>query len=995
MHTDDQRALVWDLTTTSGLDLIANGDFSVDANWVKGDHWSIANNYAKYAQYKPVFNANSTSVVHYGNDTITINGHNFSDGDEVTYLNGGGVNIGGLTTGTNYFIVNSTTNTFKLAATSGGTSINFTAPASIVFNGDTEKDTTDDKIVFTHPFSNGDKVTYNATAIISGNTDIGGLVTGTDYFVINATASDFQLAATSGGSAIDLTPDLNVSFDPNGIVTSPTTNTVTVANVGGVNKFHFNGVTAPTLTLIRGTTYTFDMSDVSNTNHPLIFQENGISYTSGVTTTGVAGQPGASVTFAVPLTAPDVGLTYLCSIHGAAMGNTITTVANAGGPIDYATETITIVNHGLANGNEVTYSNGGGTDIGGLTTGTNYFVIGATTDTFQLAATSGGSAINLTNPGGSLGTNHSFDLVIGQSHILELNIGSTHQLQKQNFGNLTQVASGLVAIPDEQDTHDLSITLLDPNSDVDDAVTPNVSVKVTGVSSTTELVNQTLSTGVNSFRFGADDTQVIIEIIPAATDTPDFYIDNVTLQQQTVMEPVVNAPINNKGIVVTEERFLMCIGAGGNSRKIAWSDKEDFNTWTAAPTNEAGDIELATAGQCMQAVRTRGGTIIITDTDTHLATYVGPPYVYSVTRIATNSGAVSRLSAVAVDEGCFWYGQENFFHFDSNTVNTLKCDVHDYVFGDFNEAQQSKVWGMSVGSHSEIWWFYCSSNSTEIDRYVAYDYVDGHWLIGNLSRTSGVSRGVFAYPFMTGSYENITEILNVTVANDSGNKFYVSGYNGSAPALTLIKGNTYRFDQSDPTNANHPLRFSTTENGTHNGGVEYTTNVSSVGVPGTAGSYTEITINSDTPNLYFYCQNHSNMGSVAFTVTSNQNVYNHEIGVNYNNANVFCETGPLEIGNGDQLANVTSVLTDEKTQGDVNLTFKTKFHPNSTERSYGPFNPSNPTSVRFAGRQLKMRVDGDQQANWKVGTMRLDVRPGVKDNARKLTSTWPGSETMG
>ena len=83
-------------------------------------------------------------------------------------------------------------------------------------------------------------------------------------------------------------------------------------------------------------------------------------------------------------------------------------VANAGGPIDYATETITIVNHGLANGNEVTYSNGGGTDIGGLTTGTNYFVIGATTDTFQLAATSGGSAINLTNPGGSLGTNHSF-----------------------------------------------------------------------------------------------------------------------------------------------------------------------------------------------------------------------------------------------------------------------------------------------------------------------------------------------------------------------------------------------------------------------------------------------------------------------------------------------------------------------------------------------------------------------------------------------------------
>ena len=133
--------------------------------------------------------------------------------------------------------------------------------------------------------------------------------------------------------------------------------------------------------------------------------------------------------------------------------------------------------------------------------------------------------------------------------------------------------------------------------------------------------------------------------------------------------------------------------------------------------------------------------------------------MYSFQRIGTNCGAVSRLSAVATDQGAFWFGAESFHYFDGNSVQTLNCDVHDYVFNDFNSSQQSKVWGMVNGAHSEIWWFYCSAGSTEIDRYVAYDFKDSHWLIGNLSRTSGVSRGVFAYPFMA-QHNTKSDIMN-------------------------------------------------------------------------------------------------------------------------------------------------------------------------------------------------------------------------------------------
>ena len=104
--------------------------------------------------------------------------------------------------------------------------------------------------------------------------------------------------------------------------------TVTVVNDGGVNKFAINGVTAPALTLVRGHIYTFNVSDSSVSGHPLVFENGGSSYTTGVTTNYSAGSTGANVVFAVPSDAPATGLIYKCSTHGNAMGNSISTIAN-------------------------------------------------------------------------------------------------------------------------------------------------------------------------------------------------------------------------------------------------------------------------------------------------------------------------------------------------------------------------------------------------------------------------------------------------------------------------------------------------------------------------------------------------------------------------------------------------------------------------------------------------------------------------------------------
>lgn len=213
---------------------------------------------------------------------------------------------------------------------------------------------------------------------------------------------------------------------------------------------------------------------------------------------------------------------------------------------------------------------------------------------------------------------------------------------------------------------------------------------------------------------------------------------------------ISGAPTSNQGLVTTPEFILMALGAGGNPRKVQWSDQENNTSWTPSATNQAGDYILQSNGRLMCGRRIKGGTLLLCDTDVHFAQYLGLPYVYGIERIGESCGVISRGAVATLDSRAIWMSQAGFFIYDG-AVRPLSCDVYDAVFSNLNFTQRSKIHAVLVSAFSEVWFYYPSAASTEIDSYAKYNYNTGIWDTGTLSRLCGADRGVYANPIKADS----------------------------------------------------------------------------------------------------------------------------------------------------------------------------------------------------------------------------------------------------
>ena len=216
--------------------------------------------------------------------------------------------------------------------------------------------------------------------------------------------------------------------------------------------------------------------------------------------------------------------------------------------------------------------------------------------------------------------------------------------------------------------------------------------------------------------------------------------------------------VPTKGLqVLTSEkdRHLIVLGAdpiSGSSRTgtidpmlVAFSDQENELDFEPLTTNTAGSLRLSSGSSIIGGVKARQETLIWTYTALYSMQFIGPPFTFGINLINEGTGLIGPKAAITTPSGVYWMSYNNFYSYNGS-VQTLPCSVHNYVFNDINLIQSFKIHAFTIKDKSEVGWFYCSSGSNEIDRYVIYNYVENIWFYGQLVRTAWLDSGIENYP---------------------------------------------------------------------------------------------------------------------------------------------------------------------------------------------------------------------------------------------------------
>jgi len=216
-----------------------------------------------------------------------------------------------------------------------------------------------------------------------------------------------------------------------------------------------------------------------------------------------------------------------------------------------------------------------------------------------------------------------------------------------------------------------------------------------------------------------------------------------------------NVPVVQNFIFVSDtSRFVFAFGCNDpyavapnaqDPMLIRWSDQESLIDWTPSITNQAGSVRLSHGSEIIAAVQTRQEIVVFTDSSVYSLQYLGPPYVWASQLLGDNTSIYGQNAAVLASGVVYWMGVDKFYMYDGR-VNTLSCDLRRFVFENINSDQNQQVFAGTNEGFNEVWWFYCSLNSTEIDRYVIYNYLEKVWYYGTMSRTAWLDSGLLNYP---------------------------------------------------------------------------------------------------------------------------------------------------------------------------------------------------------------------------------------------------------
>jgi hypothetical protein len=183
---------------------------------------------------------------------------------------------------------------------------------------------------------------------------------------------------------------------------------------------------------------------------------------------------------------------------------------------------------------------------------------------------------------------------------------------------------------------------------------------------------------------------------------------------------------------------------------IRFSSQENPIDWFPTTTNTAGDIRLGGGSTFVQAVETKEQVLVFTNKSLHSMKFIGPPFTFGIRELSKNITIMCPSAAIAVDDSVYWMGADTFYVYAGGQTQQLSCTVKDKVFLNFNFEEKDKVHVGINSEFSEIMWFYPTLNSTEVDAYVVYNYLESVWYFGTMARQAWLDRGIRSLPIAAG-----------------------------------------------------------------------------------------------------------------------------------------------------------------------------------------------------------------------------------------------------
>lgn len=239
-------------------------------------------------------------------------------------------------------------------------------------------------------------------------------------------------------------------------------------------------------------------------------------------------------------------------------------------------------------------------------------------------------------------------------------------------------------------------------------------------------------------------------------------VDTPLAQRAVLMSSMAGAQdvpdIAMQVMVSQNDRHLIAFGAtpfgGGDFDPllIRWATQDNPLVWTPEVTNSAGFLRVSRGSRIVRAMPTRQEILVWTESNLYTLQFLGTTDVFSLQEYADNISIASPRAVATANNVTYWMGRDKFYAY-AGRVESMPCTLRHHVFRNLNKDQLDQVFATTNEEFHEIWWFYPSLESTRVDSYVIYNYIEQIWYYGSLERTAWLDSPLRTSPQAVG-YEN-------------------------------------------------------------------------------------------------------------------------------------------------------------------------------------------------------------------------------------------------